>query len=128
MSAEGTPTGNDGKAFEARVRDALIDVGYIVRPEQLMGTKRVDLLARTRRWAQDWLVAVECKDEVRALSKARLATLWAEYEPLYAMAQVQELLVVTARVASPAAIAWAESRPGLSLQTMSELLASAMDL
>ena len=58
---------NDGKDFESAVREALNAAGYRVEQEQLVGHKKVDLIARQLRWGRERSVGVECKDYNRPL-------------------------------------------------------------
>ncbi|MBQ0994768.1 trypsin-like peptidase domain-containing protein, partial [Micromonospora sp. H61] len=117
-----------GEAFREQVQRALTIAGYTVRLGPLIDNKKVPVLATTHRWQREWRVAVECRTEDRPLSKSQLTRLWAEYEPLYQTGQVHELLVVSSGPAASGAVAWAESRPGISLQSLASLLASTLDL
>lgn len=119
---------NDGKDFENYVQKTLRLKGYEVEPEQLIGTKKVDLLVTEQRWGLPWRIAVECKDESRPMSKKGLAGLWAEYSEIYDTHTVNEILIVTRVPPSPAALTWARNKPGLSVQTLAEINRNVFDM
>jgi hypothetical protein len=117
-----------GRAFEEDVRELLELHGYDVGYEILSGTKNVDMLATTRVRNHLRRTAVECKNEAGALHRERLIKIWLDYEKLYSAGDIDEVLVVTAQPAAPAALAWAGKTPAVSVETYDELLQTVFDL
>lgn len=116
-----------GKDFENLAQATLVGAGYRVTSEELVGHKKVDLLARQSRWGREWKIAVECKGETRPVGKQKVVEIWADYEPLYQRGDVDEVLIVTSAGFSPAAVAYIRERRGLAGQSFDELLDSIMD-
>lgn len=118
---------NDGKNFERLVGEVLRLKGSTVETEQLVGTKKVDLIVDEKRWGNTFRIAVECKDEGRPLPMRRLAAMWAEYEPLYQANLVNEVLIVTRVPPAPTALAWVRQTNGLSTMTLDQLKRQVLD-
>ena len=101
--------------------------GYRVEQEQLIGHKKVDLVARAQRWGSEWIIGVECKDYQAPLQRRALVEIWADYEPLVSEHLLNEVLVVTANGVAPSAVTYVSSRRGLAAQTLGELIRSTVD-
>lgn len=118
---------NDGKAFERAVETTLRLIGYMVSGEQLLGTKKVDLVATQNRWGAPWRTAVECKDEAKARGRTDVALIWSDYEELVRRGLVNEVLLVTRRDLTPAAKAFVQEIPSLAHRTLDQLRTGVMD-
>lgn len=118
----------ESKSFELAVAAALRMSGFQVEAaETLVGHKKADLVATTRRLARSWTVVVECKSWSRHLSKDDLIKIWIDYQPLVENGLADEILLVTKEPLTPAADTYARSVRGLSSLTYSALLADAFD-
>ena len=91
------------KAFEQAVASLLTAAGYEVRPESIIGFKKVDLYFEERRLGSIRRVAVECKYYKGVLSQAELTTIYANYLPLYKSYHIDEILVITQEGLAPSA-------------------------
>lgn len=119
---------NTGRDFENQVAKTLTLTGLNVETEQLMGVKKIDLLATGTRWNKVYRTAVECKDEARPMRRDSLQKIWLDYEQLYISGAVNEILVVTRVPPAASALAWANRQPGLAIQTLSGLNREIFDV
>ena len=118
---------DQGKVFQDAVAQSLRIAGWRVEGEQLLGHKKVDLVAKQVQLGQDFIVAVECKHYNRPLHMQEVVKIWADYAPLVAKRLVDQVLIVTAEGFAPNALNYVESIPGLRTQTMSGILNTAID-
>ncbi|MGC8490123.1 MAG: KGGVGR-motif variant AAA ATPase [Syntrophobacteraceae bacterium] len=109
-----------GQAFEDRVARLLTLLGYRVEREQLVDGNRVDLIASGQEGLARACYLVECKDHAKPVGKSILESFRTWLDGDNAKQRRAKGLVV-ARGFSPAAIAYAKSREGLSLFTIEEL-------
>jgi hypothetical protein len=101
--AMGVPTTVPGKEFERTVRQLLALSGFEVEEEQILGHKKVDLVASKRELGKIRRYAIECKDHSKPIGARTLATIEADYMPLYERSQIDALLLVTREGLAPAA-------------------------
>jgi hypothetical protein len=118
---------NDGKAFESHVARLLQASGYTVRPEELLGTKRVDVVAETIRFGRRQIYAVECKDHGRPLSREDVAKIIAGHSDLFDRGWIDGLLMVTRNGLTPTAAAFVRENRRCSHQTLAEMERSVID-
>jgi hypothetical protein len=118
---------NDGKDFESAVSEALNAAGYRVEREQLVGHKKVDLIARQLRWGREWSVGVECKNYNRPLRVEDVRDIWSDYQALITARHIDEILIVTSKGLSPAAVAYVDERRELNAQDIKTLFNSVLD-
>jgi hypothetical protein len=116
------------EAFRQQVKWALTTAGYTVDFDRIIGDRKISVIALTHRWNREWRVVVECRPDHRSLTTAQLAKIWTTYEPLHQAGKINELLIVSGKAATPDAIAWVDSKPGIEFQTLPLLLASTLDL
>lgn len=116
-----------GKVFQVDVARALRVAGWVVEEEQLLGHKKVDLVARQIRWGETWTVVVECKDYRRQLQRTEVTQIWADYSPLITSRLADEVLIVSANGLAPSAVNYVKSIPGLRTQTLAGVINTAID-
>jgi hypothetical protein len=109
---------NDGKAFESHVARLLQATGYAVRPEELLGTKRVDIVAETTRFGKRQVYAVECKDYARPLGREEAAKILADHSDLFDAGWIDGVLMVTRSGLTPTATAYVRESRRCSHQTL----------
>ena len=102
--------------------------GLTVEREQLIGHKKPDLLVTERRYGTTIRTAVECKFRKRNLNKDELVKIWADYQPLVDRNLVDELLVVTSKGHSPAAVTYANEHRYLHLRDVDTLTNDALGI
>ncbi len=117
-----------GTAFEYEVASLLSNPQRRISHETYVGHKRIDLLVEEPRHNTVILMAVECKDYKSAIGNSALAQIWADYQPLVAVGQIHELLVVSRAGFSPAARSLAKSTGNLFLLDYSDLRHQILDL
>ncbi|MGW2720010.1 trypsin-like peptidase domain-containing protein [Streptomyces sp. NPDC001492] len=127
---EETPsTSQVGEAEFRRLVEEYLDIdGYDVAAGEVIEGKEFDLLGRTTRYHQDWLVGVVCMANGQPLSEKDLEFLWFGYERLWSTGAINELLIVTEVPPSVQAVRFADSRPGLVVRTLDALVASGLNL
>ena len=114
--------------FRRLVEEHLVIDGYDVTADEVIEDKEFDLVGRTTRYHQDWLVGVVCMASGKPLSEEDLAYLWLGYEKLLSTGAINEMLVVTEVPPSVQAVQLAGSRPGLVVRTLDALVASGLNL
>ncbi|GGT96189.1 serine protease [Actinomadura citrea] len=127
---EATPaTSHTNEAeFRRLVEEYLVIDGYDVTANEVIESAEFDLIGRTTRYHQDWLVGVVCIASGQPLSEADLKFLWLAYEKLLSDGAINEVLVVTEVPPSVQAVEFAGSRPRLFLRTLDALVASGLNL
>lgn len=115
------------KAFEQAVASLLIAAGYEVRPESIIGFKKVDLYFEERRLGSIRRVAVECKHYKGVLSQSELTAIYTNYHPLYERYLIDEILVITQEGLAPSAQTMVQQTRALSHLTFAELQNLIMD-
>jgi hypothetical protein len=118
---------NDGMDFENAVADALSLAGWRVEREQVIGHKKVDIVAREVRWGAEWVTLVECKDHINKLTRDAVIKIWADYQPLINQGLAQELLIVSSHGLAPSAVTYVNNITQLQAQTLSEILTASID-
>ncbi len=101
--------------------------GYDVKPETLIGHKKVDIYAEERRWGKTRRVAVECKLYNRPITQKQITEIYANYRPLYDGSLIDEVLLVTMRGVAPSASALIDAARGFAHVTLDDLQNSVID-
>lgn len=111
--------------FEREVADLLVAVGYRVYGERLLSYKQVDIYAEYDILGRTQRVAVECKLSPKPLSQQQLATIVADYQPLYESNLIDQLLIITLEGATPSARAFLQAQRVAHHLTIRDLHRSA---
>lgn len=114
--------------FEKEVGHLMRLQGWDVENEQLIRSIKVDLLAqKTLFVGRKYRVAIECKAHKNPLTKKDVESIYAAYYPLLENKDVDELVIVTIRGVSPAAVSYCKSIGNLTHSTFSELESTILD-
>ena len=126
---EAAPAGGrvSKQEFRGLVEEYLAIDGYDVTADEVIGGRDFNLVGRTSRYHQDWLVGVVCMASIKPVSEEDLTYLWVGCEKLLLTGAINEMLVVTVP-ASVQAVQFAGSRPGLVVRTLDALIASGLNL
>ncbi len=110
-----------GKSFEERVAHLLLLLGYRVEREQLIGSNRVDLVARKRAdFGREELYLVECVDHQSVIPEERVQIFKTWLDGQTASEMQSRGMVVAAHDLSPAARSFAQEQ-GIQALTYDEL-------
>ncbi|MFD3843966.1 NACHT domain-containing protein [Streptomyces sp. NPDC058642] len=129
VQKETPTTGRVSEAEFRRLVEEHLDIdGYDVAADEVIEDKEFDLIGRTTRYHEDWLVGVVCMASGQPLSEKDLAFLWLGYEKLWSTGAINELLIVTEVPPTVQAVMFAGSRPGLVVRTLDALISSGLNL
>lgn len=120
-------TRHEWQEFERTVAGLLTLSGFSVKPEAIVGHKKVDLVASRRDLGRELNYAVECKLYSNRLSLDDLRKIESDYSPLYERGLIDVLLVVTSEPPTAAAATRISLSRFLRHQTISELRFSLID-
>ena len=118
----------DWKEFEKDVHELLRLQGWQVRPEHILGHKKVDAYAeKSGDFQSRRRVVIECKYHRKPLSQSEVSSIFANYLPILDGSQVHDLLLVTLNGLHPSAETYVGNTPRFIHVTYSDLLDSSMD-
>lgn len=118
---------NDGSLFHQNVKRLLEMQGYSVEHEQIVGHKKVDLLARTANFGKPRITAVECKDYSKPLNAEEAKFIYVDYEALIDSGTVADVLLVTRAGLTPSALTYVQSKRHYYHRTLDELFNSIIN-
>jgi hypothetical protein len=121
------PAQRTDKEFEDQAR-RLLELDGHTTGEIQFGHKKVDLLLESYRFGERRLTAVECKAWASPLTLRETTTIYADYQPLLANHQVDEVLLVTRSGLSAAGRRLIRDSRGFAHLTLAELANSVLDL
>lgn len=115
-----------GKRFEDKVAELLRLLGYSVEREQLLGSDRVDLIARIESGLDTLTYLVECKDHGKAVGK-EIVDLLGVWLNKPAAREMHARGMIVARKFSPAALASAKEQ-GITTAELAHLERRLLDV
>ena len=118
---------NDGKQLELEAANVLRAAGYVVRGEQLLGSKKVDLLFEINTFGKLEKYAVECKDYASPLPRDKTAKILSEYQDILDKGKIDKLLLVTRQGLTPTAKEYVLNCKNFLHQTFHEMQNSMID-
>jgi hypothetical protein len=101
--------------------------GYAVEHEQIIGHKKVDLLARSTTFGKECLTAVECKDYGKAVDAEEVKTIYVDYSALIDSGIITDILLVTRSGVTPSALTFIQSKNNYYHRTLDELFTSIIN-
>jgi hypothetical protein len=116
-----------GRQLESTVAGILTALGYVLRPEEILASKRVDLIAQQFSFGKLRTHAVECKDYAQRLDRDAVVSIVASYADVLSRSDLDQLLIVTRNGLSPAAATYVSTHPKCAHQTLAELERSLID-
>jgi hypothetical protein len=121
------PESSDGRRFEKTVADSLKLIGWRVQQDQEIGGERIAIVTRQRRWNDDWLTVVECRDGDRPLGADEARNIHGDYGDLLSQGLVHEVLIISSQGLTQDASDYISSSPNLSGMALSQIVGTALD-
>lgn len=118
----------DWENFEKQVANLLTLHGWHVTNEELVASKKVDLIATKRLfWNREFRTAVECKCNTARLRKNDVERIYISYLPVLQSRAVDKILIVSLNGISPAAETYCKHTSEIEHSTYSQLELSVLD-
>ncbi len=115
------------KRFEHNVEKLLKLAGFHVKPEMILGHKKVDLYAEIFELGKRRRYAVECKNWERAMTSKQVQAIAVDYGQLYEQNLIDMVLIVTKSGLAPSAQTYVNGARNLAHMTLNDLQAWVMD-